>query len=113
MKKASFILITFFAIILQFCTVVHKVGKGKRKITYIRNIEPIMINSCAPCHFPPQGNKKPYNSYAKTKADFDAIFASIQKKPGEKGFMPARRPRLSDSTINIFRQWKVDGLLEK
>ena len=38
---------------------------------------------------------------------------SIQLNPGEKGFMPFKHPKLSDSTINVFVKWKEDGLLEK
>jgi len=27
--------------------------------------------------------------------------------------MPFKHPKLSDSTINVFAEWKKDGLLEK
>ncbi len=71
------------------------------------------MNSCSPCHIPPEGKKKSYNNYAAVKADIDAILTSIQKNPNEKGFMPMRHPKLSDSTINVFVQWKNNGLAER
>lgn len=114
MKKVCLSLILCLAFILQFCTGTKKsTSKGPAKITYVANIEPIMVNSCSPCHIPPQGNKKPYNTYTTVKADIDEILSRIQKNPGEKGFMPQRHPKLSDSTINLFVQWKNTNMLEK
>lgn len=114
MKQTSLILVACFAFILQFCTSIHQVKSGtNRKITYVHNIQPIVMNSCSPCHIPPEGKKKAYHNYTAVKADIDTILTSIQKKPNEKGFMPMRHPKLSDSTISIFIKWKNDGLLEK
>ena len=76
------------------------------------NVQPIISMSCAPCHIPPQGNKKPLDTYATAKEDIDDIIARISKTPGERGFMPMRHPKLSADTINTFVKWKEDGLLE-
>ncbi len=113
MKKLLLILIAFFAFILQFCTSLNKASSRKGKMTYVANIRSIIVNSCSPCHIPPEGNKKLFNTYTAVRTNIDSILIRIQKKPGEKGFMPARHPKLSDSTINIFKRWKNDGLLEK
>lgn len=77
------------------------------------HIQPLMVANCSPCHMPPKGNKTPYNTYAAVKTDIDDILARIQKNPNEKGFMPMRHPKLSDSTISVFAKWKADDLLEK
>jgi hypothetical protein len=53
------------------------------------------------------------NTYTAVSSSIDDIVTRIQLHPGEKGFMPFKRARLSDSTINVFKQWKADGLLEK
>ena len=37
----------------------------------------------------------------------------IELHPGEKGFMPFKGIRLSDSSINLLKQWKADGLAAK
>ena len=84
------------------------------KITYLANAKPIFEASCSPCHFPEkQGNKKPLDSYAGASAQIDEVLRRIQLNPGERGFMPARHPKLSDSTISVLKQWKADGLAEK
>jgi hypothetical protein len=73
----------------------------------------LMVAPCSPCHFPPKGNKKPYDTYLGVKNDIDSILVRINKNPNEKGFMPFKHPKLPDSTINVLVQWKKDGLLEK
>lgn len=83
------------------------------KITYAGNIQSIMMTNCTPCHFPPQGRVKAYDNYTAVKNDIDQIVSRINRNPGERGFMPARHQKLSDSTISVFVQWKNDGLLEK
>ncbi|HEX8462028.1 MAG TPA: hypothetical protein VF623_11380 [Segetibacter sp.] len=113
MKKLCFLLLAFsFALTLQFCSSAKKSVAAIPKVTYMGNIAPLVQSSCAPCHFPPKGNKKPYDTYVRVKSDIDEILVRIQKNPDEKGFMPMRHPKLSDSTINVIRQWKADGLLE-
>lgn len=88
-------------------------AKQPVKMTYVANIQSLMIANCSPCHFPPKGNKKAYDTYASVMGDIDPIIERIQMHPGDRGFMPFRRARLSDSTIMVFVQWKKDGLLEK
>ena len=83
------------------------------KLTYVKNIQPLMITNCSPCHIPPKGFKKPYDRYEEVKVDIDPIIVRIQKNPGEEGFMPFKHPKLSDSTILVYVQWRKDGLLEK
>lgn len=77
------------------------------------DVQPIVATTCTPCHFPPKGNKKPYDTYTAVRSDIDSILVRINKNPGEKGFMPMRHPKLSDSLIHVFVQWKADGLLEQ
>ena len=113
MKKLSVVVLLVMTFALQYCSTTKKVAKVEEpKLTYAANIQPLMVANCSPCHFPPQGNKKAYNSYLAVKTDIDSILNRIQRHPGERGFMPFRKARLSDSTINVFVQWKKDGLLE-
>jgi uncharacterized protein YceK len=114
MKKTCLLLVVLFAFILQFCTSIRYAKSGKSgKVTYVNNIQPIVMNSCSPCHIPPEGKKKAYHTYAAVKADIDSILTRINKNPNEKGFMPMRHPKLSDSTINVFVRWKNNGLVER
>ena len=113
MKRICLVLLTAMVFVLSFCTSSRKAAKQPAKITYMANIQPIISTSCAPCHIPPQGNKKPYNTYEAAKGDIDEIIARISRNPGERGFMPMRHPKLSADTIATFVKWKEDGLLEK
>jgi uncharacterized membrane protein len=114
MKKFSIVVFLVIVVIFQFCTGSRKAAsKQPAKITYINNLQPLIASNCSPCHIPPKGNKKPLDTYASAKDEIDEMIKRIQKNPGEKGFMPFRHPKkLSDSTINVFVQWKADGLLE-
>ena len=88
-------------------------GKVPVKITYTANVQPIMVANCTPCHFPPKGFKKPYDTYEAVVADIEPILSRIQKNPDDPGFMPFKHPKLPDSTIMVFVQWKKDGLVQK
>jgi uncharacterized membrane protein len=114
MKKLCILAIPAIVIVFQFCTATRKAAsKQPAKITYITNVQPLIASNCSPCHIPPKGNKKPLDTYASAKDEIDEMIKRIQKNPGEKGFMPFRHTqKLSDSTINVFVQWKTDGLLE-
>lgn len=85
------------------------------KITYDTHLQTVIEGNCSPCHLPAKGgNKKPYDNYASVKTDIDEIIRRIELNPGERGFMPLKKTaKLSDSTINLFKQWRTDGLLEK
>jgi uncharacterized membrane protein len=79
-------------------------------VTYHSNIESLVANNCSPCHFPAKGgNKKAFDSYDAVRANIDSMIARVQLNPGDKGFMPFRRAKLSDTTINLFKQWRDSG----
>lgn len=115
--KKLYVLSAFVVIVLfQFCTSRKKMQATPvptAKVTYGANVQHIMATSCSPCHMPPEGNKKAYNTYAAVKGDIDEIVSRVQRNPGEKGFMPMRHPKLPDSTIQVLVQWKNEGLAEK
>ena len=90
-----------------------KAVTAQKKLTYAADIQPIMAEKCTPCHFPDKGGRiEALNSYASVKSHIDDIIRRIELNPGEKGYMPMKKPKLSDSTINVFKQWKADGLAE-
>ena len=115
MRKVSITVLLLAAIVLfQFCSSSKKTAAvAVKEVTYENSIGPIIQSSCAPCHIEGKGNKKPLGSYTAAKDDVDDIITRIQKNPDEQGFMPKMHPRLSDSTITAFVDWKKTGLKEK
>jgi hypothetical protein len=115
MKKIVFV--SFLAAVvlaLSNCGPSKKVAAAPVKSTFATNLEPVIVANCTPCHFPSKGgNKKPYDNYANVKADIDEMIRRIDLNPTDRGFMPFKRAKLSDSTINVFKQWRADGMMEK
>ena len=112
MKKTILVSLVIAGTVFQFCTSTKKIADVPRS-TYTADIQPTITMHCSPCHIPPRGNKEALNTYDAAKAHIDESIARIKKAPEEKGFMPFKHPKLSDSTINVFVKWKEDGLLEK
>ncbi len=101
--------------LLQFCTTTKLVSvvDDEPKVTYLANIQPVVVASCSPCHIPPKGRKKPLDTFESMVSNIDDIIARIKKDPEQVGFMPLKHPKLSDSTINLFVLWRKQGLNEK
>ena len=87
----------------------------KAATVYAANVETAMLNYCAPCHFPAKGgNKKPLDTYAAVRDNIDDIIKRIELNPTDRGFMPFKKTaKLDEATINLFKQWKTDGAVEK
>lgn len=85
----------------------------RKKVTYMSDVKPILINNCRPCHFPPDGNGEYLDEYDIVKDAIDDIIQRTKLKEEEEGFMPRKHSRLSDSTINVFIQWKRDSLIKE
>ncbi len=111
MKKIAFLFIVSSAVLLQFCSTTKRAQKETPKVTYASHVQAVINNHCSPCHIPPKGNKEALNTYEGAKKNIDESIRRIQLNPGDKGFMPFKHPKLPDSTIQVFVQWKNDGLL--
>lgn len=80
-------------------------------VNYHTNMESVISANCSPCHFPAKGgNKTPFDSYDAAKKNIDSMIVRIEKNPTDKGFMPFKRTKLSDSTINLFKLWRDSGM---
>lgn len=108
-------LIVMMAVFLTYCHTAKKAATAApAAVTYETSIAPIIANACAPCHFPAKGgNKEALDTYAGVSKEIDGILRRIQLNPDERGFMPMKHPKLSDSTIALIKQWKDSGLAEK
>ena len=126
MKKLFvFALLIASAIVFSYCnpskkttststTTTEAPMEVKKASLYAGNVETIIMSKCSPCHIPPGGNKTPFNTYASVKANIDEIIKRIELNPTDRGFMPFKKTeKLDEATINVFKQWKSDGMLEK
>ncbi len=115
MKKISFLLMLALVSTLQFCTSSKKASatNDAGKVSYIANVQPLIMAHCSPCHIPPKGFKKALDTYESAKSNITGIITRIKRNPGDPGFMPMKHEKLSDSIINVFVQWKETGALEK
>ena len=111
MKKIVLFALVAMVTAFQFCSSSRKAA-SESKVTYAKNVQPVMQASCTPCHFPPQGRAKALNTYEAAKAHADEMIVRIKKNPDEKGFMPAKHPKLPAETIAVFEKWKEAGLAE-
>ena len=113
MKKLCILLLLAAPFALQFCSSSKKAAKAQPMLTYTTDIQPLIVANCSPCHIPAKGGRvKALDTYGAATANIDSMINRIQRNPDQKGFMPFKHPKLSDSTINVFVQWKKDGLRE-
>lgn len=103
------ITITFFAA----CT--KKANPAKVKsTTFTADIAPLMQAKCGPCHLPSKGgNKDDFENYENAKNHSTEMLERVIKNPGDRGFMPKMKPKLSEEEIALIKKWIDDGLLEK
>lgn len=116
MKRVSFIAAAVACIVLfAYCSGGKKAVAAKPaqpavpSFTYTSHIKQIMEEKCSPCHIPGKGNKLPLDNIDMVKNNIDDIIRRIELNPGERGYMPFKKPKLSDTTINIIKTWKTDG----
>lgn len=117
MKPLLFIALTISSVIVfSNCSTSKKTMNAKAvpAVTYEANIQQLMVGKCSPCHFPAKGgNKLAFDNLEAVKTNIDSIINRIERNPGDRGFMPFKRAKLSDSSIMVFKQWKADGLAVK
>ncbi|MEZ5059411.1 MAG: hypothetical protein R2879_20450 [Saprospiraceae bacterium] len=107
-----FILLFFAGIFFLANCSVSKKASSSSAISYERDIAPIMLDRCTPCHYPDQGKKKFLDTYGAVKTNIDEIIARVKMDPSEKEFMPfkSKKEPLSDSLIQVFVTWKETGM---
>jgi len=111
MKKTVLVMLSICALtVLQNCGSSKKATAAKKPmvVSYEKDVLPIMQASCTPCHFPPDGRKKPLNTFDAVKANISDIIARVKLPQSDNGFMPwkGKKPALSDSMISVLVEWQ-------
>ena len=118
MKKLKFaLLILPLSLVLMNCNSTKKGAeytKVEKKISYKTDIEPIIANSCTPCHIPPQGRKEPLENYDHVKTNIGAILERVQLPQDNRKFMPPvnKKPALTADQLAVLIKWQQQGMTE-
>lgn len=80
--------------------------------TYEKDVAPILMASCSPCHFPETGKVKHLDTYEATSKNIDDILRRVQLPVDHEGYMPlkSKKPALTEREIAILKRWQLDKL---
>lgn len=114
MKKLLLLIVVASSLVVfTHCSSSKKTTSSKRTLSYAADVQPIVSDKCSPCHIPDKGGRvAALNTYEKVKTNIDEMIRRIELNPGDKGFMPFKHPKLSDSTISVFKDWKAGGMAQ-
>lgn len=81
-------------------------------VKYSTDVKPIIEANCISCHSPGgAASFQPWTSYDQVKNHIDIILDRIQKPLGDPLKMP-QGGSLPQSSIEVLKKWKTDGLQE-
>ncbi len=85
---------------------------SENKISYEKEILPIMKRSCTPCHFPEEGRKKMLDTYDATSKNIHEIIERIALPATDPDYMPfkSKKPALSAEEVKLFKDWLAQGM---
>ncbi|TWI83597.1 hypothetical protein IQ13_1709 [Lacibacter cauensis] len=73
---------------------------------YQSSVKPLIALRCSPCHFPADGGKKrPLDNYDSVKVMAADMVRRVELNPGERGFMPFKKSKLTSEEIAVFKKW--------
>jgi hypothetical protein len=81
--------------------------------TFDRDIKPIFLTKCAPCHLENGDRVNKWNNYTTVKTYITGIMGRVTREVTDPLLMPKNGPKLSNAEINLLKKWIDDGLLEK
>src|SRR5258708_5077510 len=88
------------------------------RVTFSRDIAPIVFRSCAPCHHSGEAGPFPLVTYGDVKSHARQIADITSKRlmppwlPAVEGLAFAEDSHLSEQQITLFRQWVINGMAE-
>lgn len=83
-----------------------------QRVSYERDLKPIIQRSCAPCHFPEKGKKEHLDTYEKVADHIGDILFMVQLPADNPKFMPyeSKKQPLTAEEIELFKTWKKEGM---
>jgi hypothetical protein len=119
-KVLLFIVVSFSAVLFQNCKskqatyVAPAPVAVLTKLTYTKDIAPVLQVSCSPCHFPPEGKMNALNSLEAVRNQISGIIYSVKLPKDSHDFMPFKnkKPALTESQIADLEAWQKGGMPE-
>lgn len=98
----------------QFCGTAKNTSQMKpaeNAVSYDLQIQPLIVQSCTPCHFPEQGKKKFLDTYASAKANIQDIIQRVELPEDDPKFMPFKnkKPSLTEAQVQLLKDWVDQG----
>lgn len=82
------------------------------KVTYNKDIKPIFVAKCSPCHLAGGANPNKWEDFTTVKNKIDVIIDRVNREATATGFMPRNGTKLPADQLALIAKWKTDGLLE-
>ncbi len=82
-------------------------------ITFDKNIKPLFVAKCSPCHTKGGDRNNKYDDYNTSKTLITGIMGRVRKEQNEPLFMPKNGTKLSKAEMTLLNSWIEEGLSEK
>lgn len=82
-------------------------GSQCEKVTFEKQIKPILSGKCVSCHFTPE----PFDKVEVAKVKIDEIIRRVYLDEGNPYHMPKNKSSLPLEEKKLFEDWKEDGLI--
>lgn len=115
MSKSSILAAMGVVFIILSCSQKNLPQKAEAKTvpvtSYAGTVKELIMAKCSPCHVA-GGNKTPLDNHESARKLADDIIRRVELNPGERGYMPMKKEKLSAEEIAVFKKWKEEGLGE-
>lgn len=87
------------------------VSASEASVSYARDLAPLMLKNCAPCHFPETGKADQLDNYDRVRRHIRGILHRVQLDPSNDSYMPfkQKKPAWTEAEIALFQQWQAEG----
>ncbi len=82
-------------------------------VTFNKDIKPMFILKCSPCHAAGGDRNNKYVEYNTSKTLITGIIGRITKDVSDPLFMPKNGTKLNKTEMDLVNKWIKEGLLEK
>lgn len=88
--------------------------QNETMISYNADLQPLILRSCSPCHFPEKGRVKFLDTYSSIRNNIAEILVRVQLPAHDEKFMPylSKKQALSSDEIGLIKTWVAQKMPE-